>query len=279
MSCNTSQPPTASTNRRYLLLLQSAISAAAGAAPVEPAFRHQPAGQRAVGQQPDAVLQAERAHLVRRAAVQQREADLVGEDRNPLAHQHPQMRGVEIGHAEMADHALLAQRREFGHRIEPGEVLEAPPMQLQQIDRGDAEAIQAAAHAGAHHLRRHRPRRGAPFGEHGRRRAARAGRRRARQKAAGDQLGAAVMVGHVEGVETGARVVEHGRGRRLDVERPGRALLVGHLPQAGDDAADLQIRGEADARRHGPHPGPLPGGEGAALAPGEGVSLTRAPRR
>ena len=43
--------------------------------------RQQAAGQRAIGEQAHAVLEAERAHLARRAPVEQRERHLVGDDR------------------------------------------------------------------------------------------------------------------------------------------------------------------------------------------------------
>ena len=125
--------------------------------PAEPALGHQAAGERAVGEQPNAVLEAEGAHLARRAAIEEREAHLIADDGNAVLHQHAQVGRVEIGDAEMADEPFAAQRVETLHRVEIGGVLERPPMELQQIDRLDAEPLAAALDAFAHDLGRHRP--------------------------------------------------------------------------------------------------------------------------
>ena len=69
------------------------------------------------------------------APVEQRERDLVGGDRNALLHQQAQVVGVEIGDAEMADQPSLAERRKLAHRVDIGGMLEAPPVELQQVDR------------------------------------------------------------------------------------------------------------------------------------------------
>ena len=79
-----SQPPAASTKRWYFILLQSAISPLAGSWPPEPALAHQPAGERPIGEQAHAVGKTEGAHLARRAAVEERESDLVGDDRDAV---------------------------------------------------------------------------------------------------------------------------------------------------------------------------------------------------
>ena len=55
------------------------------------------------------------------------------------------MVGVEVGDAEMADQALLAQRRQLAHRVDVAGMLEGPPVELQQVDRLDAEPVQPLA--------------------------------------------------------------------------------------------------------------------------------------
>ncbi len=64
-----------------------------------------------------------------------------------------------------------------------------------------------------------------------------------------DDLGRTVVVGHVEGVEAGGGVPGHRAAGGDGVEQRAAALLIGHLPQAGDDARDLEAGGELDARR------------------------------
>ena len=224
--------------------------AVAGFGPPEPALAHQPAGERPVGEQAHAVGETEGAHLAGRAAVEEREADLVGDDRDAVPDQQVEMARVEIGDAEAADQALTPQSVEMLHRVEIGGMLEAPPMELEKVDRLDAEAPAAALDAFAHDLGRHWTRRRAPFGEGDRTRGAGPfPRRDALKHAAGDQFGAAVMIGHVERIESGPRVVEQDRGRRLAVEFAPAALHVRHLPQAGDDPADLEVGRERNPWR------------------------------
>ncbi len=61
------------------------------------------------------------------------------------------------------------------------------------------------------------------------------------------------MIRHVEGVEARRRIGGERVGAARGIERPARALLVGDLPQAGDDARDREVGREGDAgqRRHG----------------------------
>ena len=88
----------------------------------------------------------------------------------------------------------------------------------------------------AHDLARHRPRRGAPLGER-----AHAAALRGFAATAGDDLGRSVVVGHVEGIEAGGGVVGEPARALRGVDVAARAALdVGHLPQAGDDARDLE---------------------------------------
>ena len=124
-----------------------------------------------------------------------------------------------------------AQAGELVQGVEPGRVLEAPPVELQEVEAGDAEAGEAFLDAGAHHLGGHRAGLGAPFGE---RDAAPA----AGEEAAGDELGAAVVVGHVEGVEAVADVGFQRVGAAVGVDGGSVLLEVGDLPEAADHAGD-----------------------------------------
>ena len=133
-----------------------------------------------------------------------------------------QVRRVEIGDPEMADQPFAPQLVELLHRVEIGEMREAPPMELQEIDRRDAKAPQAALDAGAHDFRRHRAGRRTPFGEgDGPMRAGGFARGDASQEPSGDQFRAAVVVGHVERVEARSGVFEHAPSK----PPPGRASL------------------------------------------------------
>src|SRR5208282_1403263 len=129
----------------------------------KPALGHEAAGKRAIGQQPNAILEAEGAHVPRRATIEEREAHLIADDGNAVLHKHPQVRRVEIGNAEMAYEPFAAQRLEALHRVEIGGVLERPPVELEEIDRLHPEPLAAALDALAYGLGRHRTRRRAPF--------------------------------------------------------------------------------------------------------------------
>jgi hypothetical protein len=168
--------------------------------------------------------------------------------RHAFGQQHAQVRGVEVRQAHMADQPLVLQPREFFHRFEPARVLEGPPVELQQVDARHAQPLQRTLHAGAHDVGGHRPGRRAPLGE-GADRWARAARRGRAQQLASDDFGRAVVVGHVEGIEARRGVGGHVGAGAHGVQRRAAALLVGHLPQAGDDARDVQARGQFDAGR------------------------------
>ena len=152
----------------------------------------------------------------------------------------------------MADLALRPELRQLGHGVEIGGMLIHPPMELQQVDALESHAGQAALDAGAHDRWRHGAGLGAPFGEGGGRLAAGAGdlaAPRQIEEAAGDDLGAAVVIGHVEAVEAGRGIAGHGRGTLVGIEGGAVALHIGDLPEAGDHAADLEIGREANTGR------------------------------
>ena len=148
MPWNACQPPATSMKRLYFERLQSAISLRLRLA--QPFLGEKAAAERAVGEQLDALLAAERREVAGRAAVDQREGHLVGGERNAVGERDAQMRGVEIGDADRADQPLLLQLRHLMQRVEPGRMLEGPPVELQQIDLLDAEPVEPFLHAPAH---------------------------------------------------------------------------------------------------------------------------------
>ena len=182
---------------------------------------------------------------------------MVGEDRHTLADEDVEVIGVEVRRAEVGDQALGLQRREFAGGVEIGEVLEGPPVELQQVDAGDSEPGPRPADAGPHDVGRHGAGLRAPFREGAGSRGP--GRHGARQQAARYHFGAAIMVGHVEGVEARRRIGGERVGAALRIERSAGALLVGDLPQSGDDARDRPVGGEGDAGQRG-HGRQAPGG-------------------
>src|SRR5579863_10035706 len=121
-------------------------------------------------------------------------------------------------------------------RVEPGQMLETPPMKLQQIDLFDAEPVEPLLNAATHDLRFHRTRRGTPFRESDRP----APRVITREQPAGDQFGATIVVGHVERIEALPRVrFERVRGL-FGVERRAVLFEIGNLPETADKSARIQ---------------------------------------
>ena len=163
MPWKASQPPAASMKRLYLERLQSAI--AVGSGWPSHLLGEEAAAQRAVGEQLHALVPAQRGKRAGRAAVDQRERNLVGGDRHAVGQRQRQMRGVEIGDADRADQPFFLQPRHLVQRVEPGRMLERPPMELQQVDLFDAEPVEPFLHALADDFGGHRPGLRAPFGE------------------------------------------------------------------------------------------------------------------
>ena len=62
-------------------------------------------------------------------------------------------------------------------------------------------------------------------------------------------LGAAIVVRHIEGVEPGIGVLAEREGAGVRIERLAVALHVGHLPQAGEHPRHVESGPELDARR------------------------------
>lgn len=84
-------------------------------------------------------------------------------------------------------------------------------MQLQEIDPRNAKAVEAALDARFDDLARHLSRRRAPLGE------GVAPFRVLLQEQSGNVFGAAVVIGHVEGVEAGIGVGDEGCSGRIAV--------------------------------------------------------------
>ena len=80
-------------------------------------------------------------------------------------YENAQMRGVEVGDAEMCDQALPAQALEFEHRIHIAGMVEPPPVKLQQIDAVDAKPVEPFLHPGANRFGGHPRRFRHPFRE------------------------------------------------------------------------------------------------------------------
>ena len=68
--------------------------------------------------------------------------------------------------------------------------------------------------------------------------------RGAPQQPAGDDLGTAIVVGHVEAVEAVRRIGLEVVRCQVGVEGGAVLLHVGHLPEAADEAADVEAVGE-----------------------------------
>src|SRR5215207_2933592 len=230
--------PSANGVDEALVLHAAPIAEVGRLGPRQPALREQAAGQRAVGKQTNAAREAEIAHCTGSAPIEHGKGDLVRDDWDPLPYQHSEVVGIEVGDADVSDEALLAQPRELARSVEVGEVLEAPPMKLQEVDGRDVEPFQAKLDPGAYDLGRHRPRGRAPLGEGDGALAARLSL--PRQEPPGDDLSAPVVVGHVERVEPVLRIGGKMGGAHLRVERPSAPLHVGDLPEPGHDATDGQ---------------------------------------
>jgi hypothetical protein len=155
-----------------------------------------------------------------------------------VLHQQAQVVGIKVRHAEMADAPVLLQRNKLLHGIDVAWVFEHPPMELQEINGLDTEALKALGDTSPHDVCGHRPRRGAPLGES--RRTLLLGPSLHAQKTTCDQLRTAVMVSHIEAVKAVAGIVGHGGGCRVTIQEAAIPLHIGHLPKACDQTADLE---------------------------------------
>ena len=82
---------------------------------------------------PLARQKADMSSAARRSIREKR--NLVGDDADALPSQHAQVVGVEIGDAQVTDETFRLQSGELAERVEPGRMLEHPPVQLHEIDR------------------------------------------------------------------------------------------------------------------------------------------------
>ena len=61
----------------------------------------------------------------------------------PSSSRQCQMGRIEIGDADGLDETFIAQLLHLVHGVEPARIFKAPPVELQQINRIDAEAVKA----------------------------------------------------------------------------------------------------------------------------------------
>jgi len=159
---------------------------------------------------------------------------------------------VDICQSDVPDDALLLQSHEFVHNDEKPRIFERPPVQLQQIDRIDAQSVGSCTDPSAHGLRRVLMRLRAPF-----RKEAGTGFSVALQQPAprfcGNQFRRSVMVSHIKSVETLIGIVDECLRGFVSVQFPSVAFQVGNLPQAGNDPAHVKIRGEQGSFRQTGH--------------------------
>src|SRR5206468_5726698 len=98
-------------------------------------------------------------------AIEQRERHLVRDDRHAVLDEQAEMIAVEVRHAELADPTLAAQSIELEHGVDVSGMPIVPPVELQQVDTREAEALQTLLDPFANDTRRHRPGKRAPLGE------------------------------------------------------------------------------------------------------------------
>ena len=228
--------PAAGSIDETLVFRTAPVGDRGGLRGTQPFVAEEAATKRAIGEQFYAGALAKLRKRTGRAAVDQREGNLVRGEGDTVGKCQGQVGGVEIGDADGADQTLVLELRHFMQGVEPGGMLEAPPMELQEIDLVDAEPVEPFLHALADHIRRHRPGFRAPFGEGQRTLSGRI----TRQQAAGDDLGTSVVVGHVERVETGVDISLQSVGAVFRIERRTTFLQIGHLPQPTKQAADVE---------------------------------------
>ena len=196
----------------------------------EPAAAH-----RAVGEQAHAVFGAHGGEPAGGAAVDERAAHLVRHDLDATGEHQAQMRGIHIREPQMADAPLVLQVLQVEQRVEPRRVGVVPGVELQQVDRLRAQTRERPFNRGTYVGGSHRPRCRHPLREELHAIGIAGGPALPR-----NELGRAVVVGHVERREPGLHVRRHGSGRGVEVEHASVTLHVGDLPQAGDHARDRQ---------------------------------------
>ena len=204
----------------------------------QPAIRQETTRQRAIGEKLGSGLLTEVGKCTRRAAINQRKRDLIGQDRHTIRMRDAQMRGVEICNSDLGDQPLVAKLRQNVKRIEPCGVLKAPPVKLKKVHAIHAQPVQSLLNTGADDVARHLTRRRAPFGEHAYRPVDVPD-----QKATGDDLGTTVMVGHVERVEPLPCILLKPVRPSLGIDDVPFFLDIGDLPKASQNTRDIERLG------------------------------------
>ena len=150
------------------------------------------------------------------------------------------MDGVEVGDAQVADPPFGPDLHQVEEAVQPAGVGIAPGMELEHVQPVGSDADERAFDRRLHLPASRDSRLGNPLGEY-----LHFGTPAPHR--AGDQLGGAVMVGHVERGEAGVHRWPERAGRVPGVESGAGPLLIGHLPQSGQHPGHLQPRREPDA--------------------------------
>jgi hypothetical protein len=237
-------PPAADRVDEALVLRLAPVGNVGRLRSIDPPIAEEAAGQHAVGQELHAGLTADLRHAPGRPTVEQRKRHLVRDDGNAVFDEQAEMIGVEVRHAEARDATLAAQPVELEHGVEVPGMPVLPPVELQQVDARKPEPLETLADSFANNFLRHRPGKWAPLGE--RPGLAASG---LREIPADEELGAAVVVGHVERVESRVGVLLEGPAGGIRIEWLAVALHVGDLPETSEHARHLEAGPELDARR------------------------------
>jgi len=205
----------------------------------QPLVREEAASEGAEGQETDAVFEADPRHVLCGPQVQQREADLVAHNADAVREDQAQVRRVEVRQAQMTEEAGFAEGLQVSESVEVARVVVVPPVELQQVDPAACSPARQL-HGLPRHLGGHGAWRGAPLGEN-----LDSGLRVGGAERPQHVLSTAIVVRHVKGRVTAVHVGQHGCSRSsntiLALLAAGQALLVGHLPEAVDHAAEPQV--------------------------------------
>ena len=207
---------------------------------IEVPISQQPAREHAEREQLHATRLAQAGHLARSAPIEQGVRHLVRRHAHAAHERHACVVRIEVTQPHVAHVGVLGQQLEL---VEPRAISIFPRVELQQVDRRRAKARESGGDGRVHNRcgRVFSPWHGHPLREalH------RAGRARACHTSRQD-LRTSVVIGHVEGAESGLPIEHQVPYRSFHIEACATlALQVGHLPQAGHHARDDQRRREA----------------------------------
>src|SRR5690606_6226364 len=130
--------------------------------------------------------------------------------------------------------SLVLHVSQMKQPVEPSRVVVRPGMELEKVEPVGLQPGTGQVYGGQRICARSRPGFRHPLGKRLDLTAA------SGSVVAGYQLRGTVVIGHVEGREPCADVAFHGAGADLRIDGRPAALDVGHLPQSGEHAADLE---------------------------------------